>query len=392
MIAQATQRPLRTLAIVGKFKYQHVDYLAALSRHVELWTLWSGVGHEGAPELGLSQGLRARDIGKVSWERERSVRRNLAAAIIEVRPELIHMMYYRHERLTVLAREIAGPSVPIVWESRDPSTTLENAQPGSGPWKLEAQALKTADGHILVSEALRRYLQASHGTNLADALIVPHAFAARTAGPPSEKLSSVDGRTHIALVGTVDAAPGFGRYYVDIIRRLVRSGFVVHSHFHDQGSNLGAYRALAEELADYHLHPTVSFLEGHLLSDLTSRYDLMGVFHELEAPQHNESSTLAVCMPTKAVSAWLHGGIPIVTFPHYAGLVEHVQEKGIGFVARDWEDVGTLVGDWDRIRAATQASLAHREEFTHEYQAPRIVDHYRRVISRKSQVLEARAV
>lgn len=369
----------RVLAVVSRFKWSHIDYLAALGEVVDLDVAWSGIGHQGAPERAISEGMRGAPIGSIGQDGEAAVRSRLAAVIERVDPDLVHVMYYNHERLTVVARDLLGDARPLIWECRDPITTLKHAAPGSVEWAEEAAAIAAADSHILVSDALRDYLERSHGAHLESALIVPHTFARRNAGPLGEKLSAHDGRTHIALVGTADAQPDEGRYYVNIIRSLVGLGFIVHSHFHEiEGVSLDAYRALAIELADYHFHPTVVFRRGHELSDTTSRYDLMGVFHELDAPRHNESATLAVCMPTKAVSAWVHGAIPVVTFGHYAGLVEPIERLGMGFVAADWTDVGRLVGDWPRIQSATQACVDHRDEFTHEYQAARIAAFYAR--------------
>lgn len=378
------RRP-RVLAVVARFKWPHIDYLGALGQHVDLTVAWSGVGHDGAPERAIQEGLPAVSIGSIAADGEAVVRANLTTMVERFRPDVVHVMYYTHEQLTLLVRDVVGAAGLIVWECRDPLTTLEGARPGSPEWEAEAQAISAADGHVLVSAALRSYLETAHGVDLSDALIVPHAFAARNAGPPAEKLSAADGRTHIALVGTADATADHGRYYVDIIRRLVAMGFVVHSHFHElDGVSLEAYSSLADELHDYHHHPTVSFRDGHRLSDLTSRYDLMGVFHELDAPMHNESATLKVCMPTKAVSAWLHGAIPVVTFQYYEGLVDLIEERGIGIVVRDWVDLARVVGDWDRIAAATAACVEHRAEFTHEFHAPRLARHYAMLASQHS--------
>ncbi len=369
------------LAVVSRFKWSHIDYLVALSREVELTVAWSGVGHSGAAQRAAVDGLRMTPIGALATDGEAAVRSALGSLIGQSAPDLIHVMYYYHEELTLLLRDMC-PDVPIVWECRDPLTTLKGAAPGSALWQVESSAIVAADGHILVSEALRDYLALSHGAELRDALIVPHAFASRNAGPLRAKLSSQDGRTHIALVGTADDARGHGRYYVDIIRRLVAEGLVVHSHFHEEieGISLDPYRELDLELADYHHRPTVPFRKDHGLSDLMSRYDLMGVFHELEAPEHNEAATLEVCMPTKAASAWLHGAIPVVTFRHYRGLVEVIERLGIGFIVDDWSAVGRLVGARAAIDEATAACVRHRELFTHEHQARRVADYYQHVI------------
>ena len=381
-----SRSPLRVLAVVARFKWSHIDYLAALGNEVDLWTTWSTTGSEGAPRRATMDGLSLAPLGTFQTDGEEVVGAALAESIERVQPDLIHLMYYTHERLTLLTRKLA-PGIPLVFECRDPITTLNHSTPESTTWALEGEALRAADGHILVTEATRDYYERSHGVDLGDALIVPHAFAARFAGPLQPKLSSVDGRTHIALVGTAADNPRHGRYYVDIIRRLVEMGFVVHSHFHEEveGVTLEPYRDLADELVDYHHHPTVSFRDGTRLSDLTSRYDLMGVFHELEAPdpESNEAETLAICMPTKAVSAWFHGAIPVVTFAYYRGLVETIERLGIGFVVDDWDGVAALVGDHERIESASQACRTHREEFSHEFQARRIAPFYERVKSRR---------
>ena len=100
----------------------------------------------------------------------------------------------------------------------------------------------------------------------------------------------------------------------------------------------------------------------------------MGVFHELGAEHHNESATLAVCLPTKAVCGWLHGGIPVVCFPHYLGVVERIDEFGIGFVIDTWDDLGRIGADRAAIEAATRRCLECRLEFTTERAVDRIAE------------------
>jgi hypothetical protein len=163
--------------------------------------------------------------------------------------------------------------------------------------------------------------------------------------------------------------------YGDIIRELVAGGLVVHSHFHDladHGLSLDPYRELAAELDDYHFHAAIPHRHGHRLSDAIPRYDLMGVFHELEAPGHNEAPTLAVCLPTKSVCGWLYGGIPVVCFPHYRGVVERIEERGIGFVVDEPGGVAAVAADRPAVEAATERCLACRHEFTTEWAAARV--------------------
>jgi len=363
--------------VVTRFKWVHIDYLNALAEHFDLVVAYAGEGGQGAAQDGIRAGVRGVPIGYPPDAGNDAVRARLAEVIADHRPELVHVMYYQHEGLTLMVRELVGADTPVVFECRDPITTLTNATPGDGYFEIERQALEAGDRHIFISEAMRDYYERSHDMDLAGALVIPYAFPGFTIGPPQPKLSESDGRTHIALVGTADDQPDHGRWYGDIIRSLVSQGLVVHSHFHDLeefGLSLAPYRALSEELVDYHCHPTVPHREGTRLSDLISRYDLMGVFHELDAAEHNESATLAVCMPTKSVCGWLHGAIPVVCFPHYRGVVERIEEFGIGFVVDDIDDVGRVAADRAAIAAAGERALACRGEFTTERTAERIRD------------------
>jgi hypothetical protein len=367
------------LAVVARFKWRQITYLKALEEHFDVRVAWSGEGGRGAGAAGIREGLRSAPIGSIPEVGVTEVRSRLEQAIAEASPDLVHLMYYKHDQLTLIARELSGEEMPLVYECRDPQTTLSGAAPGSEQWDLERRALEASDAQIFVSRAVREYFERSHALELEQtSLIVPQCFARATIAPPSPKLSAEDGRVHIALVGTADDAPDHGRWYVEIIRRLVSLGLVVHSHFFepprfDMGDlRLDAYHELDEKLEDYHFHPAVLHRQGTVLSELVSRYDLMGVFHELGASHHNESATLTVCLPTKAVCGWLHAGIPVVCLPHYRGVIEWIDALGIGFVIERWEDLREIAADREAIAAATERCLACRDRFTAEHNAARI--------------------
>mgnify|MGYP006928225062 CR=1 FL=1 len=216
-------------------------------------------------------------------------------------------------------------------------------------------------------------------------IIVPHSGMQRTVGSPGPKLSVVSGQVHMALVGFVHPDPEHGRYYVNVIRRLVSYGLVVHSHLHEApGVSNQLYRNLAAEHADYHCHPTLPNREGTRLSQTISRYDLMGVLHEMEASKLNESAVLEVCMPSKAVCGWLHGGIPVVCFSHYRGIVECIRECGIGFVIDDWRDIKGIAANRAALAHATKACLQQRYRFTHEWNARRVMAFFEQLIASAS--------
>ena len=318
------------------------------------------------------------------------VRRRLAALLDEVEPDVVHVLYYHHEELVLLVRELVGARVRVVCEVRDPLTTLRHAGPGSREWELEAAALEASDAQVVVTRALRSDLVAgSRGRPRAIVDRGAASFARRNLAPPSPKLSAEDGRVHVGLVGTASDDPGSGRWYGRIIPQLIDQGVVVHSRFHQLDGGLAravsAPRGGASRLPP-RAPDSVPVGIAALRGDVAVR--LMAVFHgSLRAERKNEAPTLDVVLPTKAVSAWFHGGIPVVC-PHvYRGIAELVDEHGIGFLVDSVDDVREVAADRAAIERATTASLAVRERFSHEHQASRLADFYRALVG----VADARA-
>lgn len=374
----------RVLVIASKFKVSQIEYLKAMGRHVDLRIAVNGEEREGMTQLAREEGLAVHPIGRLGIQ---LVAARLQRLIDEFQPDVVHTMYHYNDEVTAMARELVGPSKVVIHESRDPLTTMlpmTRLAPGADPWALERQALGASDGIIVVSHAMRRYFERTHDLDLASTtLVIPMCFCSEASiGHPQEKLSAKDGRTHIALDGSVTSDPEHGRYCADIIRRLVGLGLVVHSHFHDTERNgNGLYRDLASELPDYHYHETIPFGEGTRYSETVSRYDLMGVFHELGAKRFNEADLLAINMPTKALSGWLCGGIPTVSFAHYEGVGEWARKLGIGFVIERWEQLQDIAADRAAIARATRSCLEHRDVFTTESSATRVAEFYGRLLS-----------
>ena len=372
------RRRQRMLAVVGRFKWVHIDYIRALSEHFDVLVAWSGEGGRGAAADGLREGLRGVPIGSIRDVGAAEVRSRLAAAISDWQPDVVHLMYYNHDDLTLMVRELVGRTVPVVYECRDPQTTLSGESPGSDRWNIEREAVEASDARSSSARRCARISSAAHGLELrATSLIVQNGFARHTSPPRrrSSPQATAGFTSPWSERPTISPTMAAGMWTSSAGWSL---GARRHSHFFeppafDMGDiSLDAYHALARELDDYHLHPAVPHRQGTALSELVSRYDLMGVFHELEARYHNESATLAVCMPTKAVCGWLHGGIPVVCFPHYRGLVEQIEAHDIGFVIESWEDLGRLASDREAIAAATDRTLACRDRFTNERNAERI--------------------
>ena len=377
---------LRVLALASRFYMDHLDHLAVLAQHCELTIAMNTEREAGTVARAASEGLPVTSIGSIGLQK---IEARLAKLVEQVRPTVVYTLWDTNEELTLIARRVVADDVIVVHKCSDPLTTLfgmATSFHGHQPAYLEREALRASDGQIFVTKAIRTYLEQTHDLDLeANSLIVPHAKSEQTIGPSPTKLSTQDGQVHIALVGFAHSDPNHGRFYGNIIRRLIAHGFVVHSHFHEvKGVSNKVYRDLADEFPNYHYHATLPNREGTLLSEVIARYDLMGVFHEVGAPMFNESEVLRVCMPSKAVCGWIHGAIPVVSFADYQGVAEVIDELGVGFVIRRWEDLATIAADRDAIARATAACLQHRHRFTHEWNAQRIVDFFRRLSAEKA--------
>src|SRR5215213_10035186 len=95
---------LRVLAVVSRFKWSHIDYLHALAAVVDLRVAWAGEAHGGSVAQALGEGLRLEPIGSIGEVPREEVRARLAGLIEAAEPDLVHVMYYHHEELVLLAR------------------------------------------------------------------------------------------------------------------------------------------------------------------------------------------------------------------------------------------------------------------------------------------------
>lgn len=379
---------LRVLALASRFYMDHLDHLSVLGQHCDLAIAFNTEREEETVAQAIKEGFSVTRIGSIGLPK---MEQRLRRLINSWQPNIVYSLWDTNEELTLMARRVVGQTAIVVHKYSDPLTTIlgnETPYPGQQPVVLEREALKASDGQIFVTNAMRIYLEQTHNLDFSrSSIIVPHGRPEETVSPPSKKLSVEDGRIHIALVGFAHPDPDHGRYYINIIRQLISYGFVVHSHFHEVvGVSIESYRALADELEDYHFHSTLPNREGTQLSDFISQYDLMGVFHELEATKHNESAVLEICMPSKAVCGWVNGGIPVVCPAQYLGTAEYIQEFGIGFIIERWEDLQAIAADKDAIDRATEACLQQRYRFTHEWNTRRIISFFEELLDKTSLI------
>ena len=74
----------------------------------------------------------------------------------------------------------------------------------------------------------------------------------------------------------------------------------------------------------------------------------------------------------------------MVCTTYYEGIVELIEEHGIGFAVESIDDVWRVAADRDAIERATAACLAIRDRFSHEHQAARLEPFYRAAVAARN--------
>ncbi|HUK40748.1 MAG TPA: hypothetical protein VLX11_06890, partial [Candidatus Acidoferrales bacterium] len=136
---------LRALAVVSRFKWQHIDYLAALAEQFALTVAWAGEEHPGVVVHATRVGLQLCSLGLTEKDGVKAVRSRLSQAILECQPDVVHLIYYFHEHLVLLAKQLADRNTLILFECRDPLTTLVATQVRPRYSNLEGAALRLSD-------------------------------------------------------------------------------------------------------------------------------------------------------------------------------------------------------------------------------------------------------
>jgi hypothetical protein len=181
----------RLLAVVSRFKWIHIDYLAALAEQFELLAVWSDEGHKGAVDKALQEGMRGYPIGALRDVGAAEVRTRLKDAISAWQPQVVHVMYYDHEDLVVLVRELVGDDALLVYECRDPLTTLgvERGDPlamnrGSDAFRIMSAGTSISSGDwCLLDSSFTRISMSSKMSRWSRTRRLPASFPTTTTTP-----------------------------------------------------------------------------------------------------------------------------------------------------------------------------------------------------------------
>ena len=329
----------RMLAVVARFKWVHINYLKALEQHFDVMVAWSGEGEGGSPRTVFARACAACRSARSATSAQRRFARGSQLLSSDWQPDVVHLMYYNHDDLTLMVRELVDQTVTVVYECRDPQTTLSGQSPGRIAGTSSGRRWRQATRRSSSARRCARISSAPTASSCARLrLIVQNGFARHTIAAPSPKLSAGDGRVHIALVGTADDQPDHGRWYVDIIRRLVSAGLVVHSHFFEPPSSIWATLPRAISRIWPENSTTTTFIrrcptarDGAVGAGLALRPDgrlpRAGGRGITTSPPPSPSA----CRPRRSAAGCTEASRSSA-YPIYRGLVEHIEAHDIGFV------------------------------------------------------------
>ncbi len=377
---------MRVLFVVNRCKKNQMQYLRSIAAHCsESRVIISYVGHQNVVDYGLLEPgaaigsvtvLHADEISEDAIDLSK-FRTEVRSAVEGLRPDVVHCLYYYHDALTLVVREVLGelghPAV-LVYETRDPSSIHRRDLP-------ENEALHASDGYIFATRAIVDHLFARHLWEPEPHIIIRQSelYADRDAYPA--KLSDSDGRTHVGLMGTFAEELDSGRHYATYIDAFLSStrNTVLHVFPHRIVSYLDACASTHDGRLVVHWEdrPYVGNPDPrrrHYTSTI-GQLDFNLVAHVLGRPK-DEGKMLRVCNPTKATSPLVLADLPVLCLPHYRGVVDIIEEYGCGYVYRGWRDLDALLNDRARwpplIAAARRAATA----LCHESQAERILAFY----------------
>jgi len=230
----------------------------------------------------------------------------------------------------------------------------------------EKTACVSSHGRIYVTEMLRGYIRRRYDLGSGPDLVFNN-YVSEEVIPVEleERLSAMDGETHIAYAGTITSkVPGHHYDLMDIFREMAKNR--LHIHIYAARLDEG-YRLLADESRFIHYHGHLD--QRKLLRELP-RYDFgWAGFNDSRNREH-----LDVVLPNKAFE-YIACGLPILTFPHRT-LHEFVLKQGVGSVIEDFGDDGWL----EEAEGLRENVLRRRYDFTIERNIGRLVEFYREII------------
>lgn len=228
----------------------------------------------------------------------------------------------------------------------------------------ERMALKRADEIVLYDVELKKFLERKYGEKIFekkkvllgyDENVLPECILSNI--NYQRKLSSIDLKVHVAILTfRVDSIPNRERdqgryYYIDVIRKLINAGIVVHLHCAQYNDDNGVNRY--QELATQ--NPGMFYLESSLemkhssscqqwveSCEILSRYDI-GLLHNI-VDNSSVSEFDRINVPHRFFAYEAAHVVPIIARGENVVLERIFNRYNCGFVYDKLEELSNIIG------------------------------------------------
>jgi glycosyltransferase involved in cell wall biosynthesis len=355
------------ILLVGELAYNADRVLALEERGHKLYGLWMPDPYWYNTVGPLPFG-HVEDLPRDAWR----------AAVRRVQPDVIYALLnwqavpFAHEVLT------ANPGVPFVWHFKEgPFICLEK-----GTWNELIDLYTRAGGRIYSSPEMRDWF----GTvvpgieSLGPALVLDGDLPKRDwfTAPPSPRLSDADGQLHTVVPGRPIGL------HPHTVGELAAEG--VHLHFYGDFTH-GQWKAWIEKargIAPAHLHLHANVDQEDWVTEF-SQYDAgwLHFFQSEDAGDIRRANWDDLNYPAR-IATLAVSGLPMLQGDNGGAIVATqtlARERDLGLFFRDMADLGAQLRDRARLDQIRANVWRHREEFTFDYHADRLIAFFREVIT-----------
>jgi len=360
-----------TIVLVGELAFNPERVLALEERGHRLYGLWTPDGHWFNTVGPLPFGHVA-ELPRADWQ----------GALRRLKPDLLYGLLnwqavpFAHHVLT------ENPGVPFVWHLKEgPFFCLEK-----GTWPQLVDLHTRSDGQIYSSPELRDWFATAlpGGIDRARTLVLDGDLPKREwfAGARAPLLSATDGEPH-----TIVSGRPYG-LEPETLGALARAG--VHTHFYGLIRGKFGQRqwedwlAAARRLAPrhIHLHPTVH--QGAWVSEL-SRYDAgwLHLFRSENGGDLRRASWDDLNYPAR-LGTLAAAGLPLLQLDNGGAVVATqalARRLDIGVAFPDIDRLGEQLRDRARMARLRDNAWRHRDTFTFDAHADRLIAFFRRIIA-----------
>jgi hypothetical protein len=355
------------ILVVGELAYNGERILALEERGHRLYGLWTSEPYWFSTVGPVPFG-HVRDLPRSDWQN----------AVRELRPDIIYALL--NWQAVPLAHEVlsARLGIPFVWHLKEgPWHCISN-----GTWNELVDLMVRSDGRIHSSREIRAWwtLVVPDSVRGDLDLVLDGDLPKRDwfGAPRAHRLSERDGEIHTVVPGRMMGVEP------SMIGALAARG--VHVHFHGRlfHENSSPFLREAQRLAPAHLHLHPEVDQRQWVSEL-SRYDA-GWLHVFRSDNGGELAAARwqdLNIPSR-LATLACAGLPLIQRDNLDAVVATqsvARELGIGLAFSGVDDLVGQLRDAQRMAALRENVWRHRELFSFDLHADRLVAFFRRVIA-----------